>query len=139
MTLSARSWFRLPIAAAALIIAIAISPRIGTAASSAQDPTALITYVGTQGIQSLGAASQAERIARLGNLFQQDFDTDGIGLFALGRYRWTATPAEQQEFFRLYPQFTVRVFNTRLDEYRGAPFRVTGRRTELDPENETVG
>ena len=103
------------------------APPIAAAATPAQDPTALITHVGTQGIQSLGAVSSAERIARLGSLFQQDFDINGIGLFALGRYRLAATPAEQQEFFRLYPEFTVRAFNARLDDYRGA-FRVTGRR-----------
>jgi ABC-type transporter MlaC component len=61
-------------------------------------------------------------------LFQSDFDIPGIGLFALGRYRSMATPQETQEFFRLYPAFTVRAFNSRLDEFRGAPFRVTGKR-----------
>ena len=115
------------VAGAALILSIVVAPPIAAAATPAQDPTALITHVGTQGIQSLGAMSSAERIARLGGLFQQDFDINGIGLFALGRYRLAATPAEQQEFFRLYPEFTVRAFNARLDDYRGA-FRVTGRR-----------
>ena len=129
MPVPTRSRLRSQIAAgAALILSIVVAPPIAAAASAAQDPTALITYVGTQGIQSLGAMSSAERIARLGSLFQQDFDINGIGLFALGRYRLAATPAEQQEFFRLYPEFTVRAFNARLDEYRGAPFRVTGRR-----------
>jgi phospholipid transport system substrate-binding protein len=100
------------------------------------DPAAMITDLGMQGIQSLGqAATSAERIARLGTLFRQDFDISGIGLFALGSYRRVATSAEQQEFFRLYPEFTVRAFNSRLNDYRGAPFRVTGRRAVG---NETV-
>jgi len=100
------------------------------------DPAAMITDLGMQGIQSLGqAATSAERIARLGTLFRQDFDIGGIGLFALGSYRRVATPAEQQEFFRLYPEFTVRAFNSRLNDYRGSPFRVTGRRAVG---NETV-
>jgi len=113
-----------------------VSPPIAGAASSATDPTAMITDLGTQGIQSLGqAATSAERIAHLGRLFQQDFDINGIGTFALGSYRRVATPAEQQEFFRLYPEFTVRAFHARLNSYQGAPFRVTGRRTVG---NETV-
>src|SRR3982751_3830144 len=129
MTISTRSRFRSSIAAGALILSIVVSPPIAGAASSAMDPTAIITDLGTQGIQSLGqAATSAERIARLGRLFQQDFDINGIGLFALGSYRRVATPAEQQEFFRLYPEFTVRAFGARLNNYRGAPFRVTGRR-----------
>ena len=129
MTVSTKSRFRSSIAAGALILSLVVSPPIAGAASSAVDPTALITDLGTQGIQSLGqAASSAERIARLGRLFQQEFDINGIGLFALGSYRRIATPAEQQEFFRLYPEFTVRAFHARLNDYRGAPFRVTGRR-----------
>ena len=129
MTISTKFRLRSSIAAGALILSIVASPPIAGAASPAVDPTALITDLGTQGIQSLGqAASSAERIARLGRLFQQQFDINGIGLFALGSYRRIATPAEQQEFFRLYPEFTVRAFHARLNDYRGAPFRVTGRR-----------
>jgi len=128
MTVSTKSRFRSSIAAVALILSIVVTPPIAGAASSAMDPTALISDLGMQGIQSLGqAASSAERIARLGRLFQQEFDINGIGLFALGSYRRIATPAEQQEFFQLYPEFTVRAFHARLNNYRGAPFRVTGR------------
>ena len=129
MTISTKSRFRSSIAASALILSIIASPPIATAASSAMDPTAVVADLGMQGIQSLGqAATSAERIARLGTLFRQDFDINGIGTFALGSYRRVATPAEQQEFFRLYPEFTVRAFHARLNNYQGAPFRVTGQR-----------
>src|SRR5919107_1821894 len=129
MSVLSKSRLRSSIAAGGLIFFIVASPPIAGAASPAMDPTAIIADLGTQGIQSLGqAATSAERIARLGSLFRQDFDINGIGLFALGSYRRVATPAEQQEFFRLYPEFTVRAFHARLNNYRGAPFRVTGRR-----------
>ena len=128
MTVSTKSRFRSSIAAGALVLSIIASPPIARASSSAMDPAALIADLGTQGIQSLGqGATSAERLARLGILFRQDFDINGIGLFALGSYRRVATPAEQQEFFRLYPEFTVRAFGSRLNDYRGAPFRVVGR------------
>src|SRR3954451_24112562 len=127
MTVSTKSRFRSSIAASALILSLVVSPPIAGAASPAVDPTVMIADLGTQGIQSLGqAATSAERIARLGTLFRQDFDINGIGVFALGTYRRVATPAEQQEFFRLYPEFTVRAFQARLNNYQGAPFRVTG-------------
>ena len=130
MTASTKFRLRSSIVAGALVLSIVVSPPIAGAASSAADPAALIADLSTQGIQSLGqAATSAERIARLGTLFRQDFDINGIGLFALGSYRRAATPAEQQEFFRLYPEFTVRAFHARLNNYQGAPFRVTGRRT----------
>jgi len=129
MTVLTKSRFRSSIAASALILSLVVSPPIAGAASPAVDPVAMITDLGTQGVQSLGqAATSAERIARLSRLFQQEFDINGIGLFALGSYRRVATPVEQQEFFRLYPEFTVRAFHARLNSYRGAPFRVTGRR-----------
>jgi phospholipid transport system substrate-binding protein len=115
---------RSPLAAGALALMFILTTQPATAA---QGPAALVTNVGTQGIQALGG-STAERLARLSQLFQANFDIPGIGLFALGRYRSMATPQETQEYFRLYPTFTVVAFNSRLDEYRGTPFRVTGKR-----------
>src|SRR3954466_5921665 len=130
MTISTKFHVRSSIAAGALILSIVVTPPIAGAASSAMDPTAVVADLGTQGIQSLGhAATSAERIARLGTLFRQDFDINGIGVFALGSYRRVATPAEQTEFFPLCPEFTVRAFQARLNNYQGAPFRVTGQRT----------
>jgi phospholipid transport system substrate-binding protein len=124
-----RSLPRSPLAAAALalvLIWIALAP----AAMAAQDAGAFVAGLGTEGIQALGPqVSSSERFARLRQLLQQDFDLPGIGLFALGRYRWAATPQEQQEFFRLYPDFTVRALSARLDEFGGASLRVNGRRS----------
>jgi phospholipid transport system substrate-binding protein len=117
---------RSPLAAGVLAMMFILTTQAAPA-PAAQGPAALVTNVGTQGIQALGG-NTAERLARLSELFQADFDIPGIGLFALGRYRTMATPQETQEFFRVYPAFTVRAFNSRLDEYRGAPFRVTGKR-----------
>lgn len=95
----------------------------------AADPINFIANVGNQGIHALSPdVSVAERIARLRQLFRDDFDIPGIGLFALGRYRLTATPQEQQEFFRVYPDFTVRALSNRLDDDGGATFRVIGSR-----------
>jgi phospholipid transport system substrate-binding protein len=131
MTMTAnltRSRFHAPFAAGVLAVILILTiqtPR----ATAAQDASAFITNVGTQGIQAVGSdVSTPERLARFRQLLQQDFDLPGIGLFALGRYRLSTTPQEQQEFFRLYPDFTVRAFSTRLNEYGGASFRVTGRR-----------
>src|SRR5262245_25429150 len=119
-----RAWVASAISAVMLVLAAST-----LSASAAQGPAALIADVGQQGIQALGNnIPDAERLARLSRLFQQDFDIVGIGQFALGRYRLMAAPQQLQEYFRLYPEFTVRAFNNRLDDYRGAPFRVTGKR-----------
>jgi ABC-type transporter MlaC component len=119
---------RPPLAVGALALILTLAMPL-LSADAAQGPAALITNVGQQGIQARGDnVPSAERLARLNQLFQQDFDITGIGLFALGRYRLIATPQQQQEYFRLYPEFTVRAFNRRLDDYRGSSFRVTGKR-----------
>ncbi len=124
-----RASLRTKLAAGAFALLLLTTTQSPAAAAATQGPTALITYVGTQGIQSLGGnLPVSERVARLTGLFEQDFDINGIGQFALGRYRGMATPQEMQEFFRLYPAFTVRAFNSKLDDYRGSPFRVTGKR-----------
>ena len=129
MTTSTRSRLRLRLAAAALALTSILSAPIA-AATAAQDADVFISNLGTQGVQALGpGVSSPERLARLRQLLQQDFDIPGIGLFVLGRYRLSATPQEQQEFFRLYPDFTVRAFSARLNEYGGASFRVISRRS----------
>lgn len=112
---------------AVALICFAVAPVRRAAAS--QDAAAFVTSIGTQGIQALRPeVPPSERLARFRQLLQEDFDLTGIGLFALGRYRLSARPQEQQEFFRLYPDFTVRAFSSRLSEYAGSSFRATNRR-----------
>lgn len=119
-----RSW--LAVGTLALVLGSALG--VGNAAG-AQDASAFVAGVGTQGLEALGpGVSAPERLARFRALLQQDFDLSGIGLFALGRYRSSATPQEQQEFFRLYPDFTIQAFSFRLNGYGGASFRVSGSR-----------
>ena len=128
-TISTKSRIHSPIAAGALALILIVMAQIPRATAS-QDASAFITNVGTQGIQAVSpGVSSADRLARFRQLLQEDFDISGIGLFALGRYRLSTTPQEQQEFFRLYPDFTVRAFSSRLNEYGGSSFRVTGGRS----------
>jgi len=97
--------------------------------ASAQDARAFVSYLGAQAIQVLGpSVSPAQRLARFRVLFNNDFDVPGIGRFVLGRYWRSATPQEQQEFLALFQEYVVRAYSTRLAEYGGEPFRVTGAR-----------
>ena len=74
------------------------------------------------------SVSPAQRVARFRELFREDFDIPGIGQFVLGRYWRTATPEQQQEFLRLFQEYIVQAYSSRLGEYGGEPFRVTGSR-----------
>lgn len=103
----------------------------GRGAVTHDDPRSVVGYVGAQGMAALGPTiSPAQRIARLRQLFAENFDTAGIAEFALGPYRRSATPQQQQEFFRLYQDYTVRTYDAQLGQYGAAPFQVTGGRSD---------
>ena len=108
----------------------------GPRAWAAGDPQAFVNTLGTRAIEVLGpAVPEQQRLARFRELFHNDFDIPGIGQFVLGRYWRTATPQEQQEFLSLFQEYIVQAYSTRLGQYGGAPFRVTGSR---QTGNETV-
>jgi phospholipid transport system substrate-binding protein len=97
--------------------------------AAAQDARTFVNSLGAQAIQVLGpSVPPAQRLARFRALFHEDFDVPGIGRFVLGRYWRAATPQEQQEFLTLFQEYIVRAYSTRLGEYGGEPFRVTGAR-----------
>jgi len=73
---------------------------------------------------------QTERLARFRELFEADFDGPGIARFVLGRYWRSASPQEQQEFLRLFDDYVVFVYGTRLANFNGESFKVRGSRTE---------
>jgi len=94
---------------------------------AAMDPGAFVGTLGNQGIQTLGSnVPPAQRVARFRQLFQADFDVDGLGRFAIGRYWQAFTPEQQQEFLRLYQEYTIQAYADKLGQYGGAQFRVTG-------------
>jgi phospholipid transport system substrate-binding protein len=91
------------------------------------DPQAVVSLVGAEGLATTAPnVSPAQRDAKLHELFGHYFDVDGGAEFALGRYRAVATPEQQQEFFRLYGEYTVRTYGARLNQIGDATFRVTG-------------
>lgn len=117
--------FSAAIGALALIVLAVAVPR----PAAAQDARAFIGTLGTEAIRVLGpSVPSAQRLARFRELFRNDFDVPGIGQFVLGRYWRIATPQEQQEFLALFQEYIVRAYSTRLSEYGGEPFRVTGAR-----------
>ncbi len=73
---------------------------------------------------------QTERLARFRELFEADFDGPGIARFVLGRYWRSASQQEQQEFLKLFDDYVVFVYGTRLANFNGESFKVRGSRTE---------
>ena len=118
-----------PSALTLMTLALAVAlPGYGMAA---QDAQAVISYVGTRGMAALGPnVSPAQRTVQLRELLQDYFDVPGIAEFALGRYRSSANPQQQQEYLGLYRDYTAHAYDTQLGQYGAAPFRVTGSRSD---------
>src|SRR5215467_3498939 len=73
---------------------------------------------------------RAERLARFRQLYLADFDGPGIARFVLGRYWRSASEQEQQEFLRLFEDYVVFVYGTRLSNFNGKTFKVRSSRTD---------
>jgi len=97
-----------------------------------------IDRMGKDAISFLGneAYSQSQKEAEFRKLLKSSFDMKTIGRFALGRYWNTATPAQQQEYLRLFENMVVDVYAHRFNEYKGqsldvASFRPDGEKDTL--------
>ena len=74
--------------------------------------------------------TSAERLARFRLLYQAAFDGPGIAHFVLGRYWRSASEQEQQEFSKLFEDYVVFVYGTRLSNFSGEKFKIRGSRTD---------
>jgi len=128
-----RDKLRYPWAVAVALVlslaALAAAPRNATA----QDASSFIQNLGTQGIQVLGPSVPAgQRTARFRQLFDADFDVQGIARFVMGPQGRGMTPEQQQEFATLFRDYVAQTYSDKLGTYGGAPFRVTGSRQNGD-------
>lgn len=126
------SSLRYPRAIAIALLSLACLAALPRGAA-AQDARAFIANLGTQAIQVLGpSVPPAQRTARFRQLFENDFDLPDAARFVLGPYGHSLTPPQQQEFLALFRDFLARSYSTRLAQYGGEPFRVTGSRQSGD-------
>lgn len=102
-------------------------------AAAAADPSALINNLGSRALDVLGKGTpESQRVARFRELLREDFDVPGIARFVLGRYWNTATEEQREEFVKLFEQYIAQAYATRLAEYAGETFKVTGSRSDGD-------
>ena len=113
---------------AALPALLAMAP---TPAAAARDAISFMNELWTRATEVLSdKAPPAQRQARFRQLFQQDFDGPGIARFVLGRYWRIASTEEQQEFMKLFQEYIVLVYSTRLAGFGGETFKVRASRPE---------
>ena len=103
----------------ALLLALSVTP-----ARAADDPAAFIQHLGDQAIQILQdrQLGQKERESSFNKLFTEGFDVAQIGRFVLGRYWNLASPAQQQEYLKLFSTYVVAVYANRFSDYSGEKF-----------------
>jgi phospholipid transport system substrate-binding protein len=67
-----------------------------------------------------------------------DFDMDTIGRFVLGRYWNIATPAQRDEYLRLFREMIAGVWAERFESYQGQKFELRGVRPAQDSAKDTM-
>ena len=116
----------LPLAAPALALA---QQDIGRAAS----------FIQTTGQELVAAINDtrsdiATRRQRVATILRRAVDVEGVGRFILGRWWRQASPAEQQEYLKLFEETLIRNLSARFGEYQGVRFALgrSQQRTEDD-------
>jgi phospholipid transport system substrate-binding protein len=117
--------------AAFIVLAGALAPAIPAAAAA--DPAAVVSNLGSRALEVLGKNNpQSQRVARFRELLREDFDVPAISRFVLGRYWNVATEEQRAEFVKLFEEYIALAYSTRLAEYTGETFKVTGSRPDAD-------
>lgn len=76
--------------------------------------------------------STAEKETALKDLFFRSVDVDWIGKFVLGRFWRTASESQQQQYLNNYRNFISTNYTSRLRDYTGETYKITGTRDDGD-------
>jgi phospholipid transport system substrate-binding protein len=97
-----------------------------------------IAKMGDRGINFLGDSSKSaeSKKAEFTKLLDDSFDMKTIGRFVLGTNWKVATPAQQQEYQKLFRKMIINVYSKRFSEYNGQKFEV--RTARKDGKDTTV-
>ena len=78
--------------------------------------------------------NQTQRRDKVASVLRYAIDIEGTGRFILGRYVRQASPAELQDYLKLFDEIIIRNLSARFGEYRGVKFSLgrSQQRTEED-------
>jgi len=78
--------------------------------------------------------NQAQRRDKVAGILRSAIDIEGTGRFILGRHVRQASPAELQDYLKLFDEIIIRNLSARFGEYRGVRFSLgrSQQRTEED-------
>ena len=109
---------------------IALIAAGNAALASSQDAAQFVDRLGKQTIEALRAPelSLGQRTDRFRGLLARGFDIPFIGRFVIGRHWRAATPGQRGEYLALYSEFFLQTYVSRIGDYAGQSFAVTGAR-----------
>jgi phospholipid transport system substrate-binding protein len=102
------------------------------------DPARAAQFIQSAGQELVAAlnsnAPVAQRRQQVAAILRRVVDIEGVGRFILGRWWRQASPAEQQEYMRLFEETLIRNLSARFGEYQGVRFSLgrSQQRTEDD-------
>lgn len=120
--------------AACLLSAAAVAPAVlapsPAAAQAARDAQAE-AFVGAQSQRALNILNSrnltvGQKAQQFRGFVDQVADVPRITTFVLGKYNRTITPTQRQQFNAVFRDYASGVYESRLDEYKGERFQVTG-------------
>lgn len=98
----------------------------GDARAQGADPARATQFIQSTGQELVAALNSSAPIARrrqqVADILRRAVDVDGVGRFILGRWWRQASPAEQQEYLKLFEETLIRNLSARFGEYQGVRF-----------------
>ena len=89
-----------------------------TSQSIAKEPIEFIKNVTSKASQVLlKQISKEEKILELRNLAEENVDINGVGLYSLGKYRKAISSSQLEEYKKLFKEYFLKSFSSRLSEY----------------------
>jgi phospholipid transport system substrate-binding protein len=98
--------------------------------------TAFVDRAGQELVNAINdpRLNQTQRRDKVASILRNAIDIEGTGRFILGRYVRQASPAELQDYNKLFDEIIIRNLSARFGEYRGVKFSLgrSQQRTEED-------
>ena len=116
----------------ALVLTTTVSMGAVAQQTRSENPEKFIASLGERALQVLVVGSQglSERDNAFRGILNEGFDLPLIGRYALGRYWRRATLEQRREYVKLFEDFIVVTYVTRLGEYSGESLRVVSSRPD---------
>lgn len=115
----------------AVLFVIAGASQVLAAESAADDPMGAEEFVRQLSNDALGilndtTLTQSERDQAFRELLKRGFALDYVSRLVLGRHGRTASRAQLAEYNRVFPEYILRIYSSRLTEYGDEEFLVGG-------------